>query len=717
MGKAGDRIRVGAGALLLLCVATPAAAATDPNAIRPRVLVVVDSSGSMHLSARFFDFGDSITFGRVVDGLATHGDGSDEQTGCDIDASNGLTLGRPNDSRLFQAKKALQNLLRTRAFRYPSNGLFGENNSAPPVGSIDFALASWRKTRGGMSCAGAEGTQSTCPAGLLCWDDNLNGFNRICAVRASDAYFECSPFTWDEPSSSFTCAATSCPTSGIASESPRNQCNYYRVADTAHGDISPFDGSTVICPNLAGDNQFMTYAPITCAAGGGEVLGPFPLLPTNTSFQESWEWIDHTQPRQANDSVLKELRAIGNSPIAAALRDMRTYLATGLSGFQAPIANDCSAGCRSYDVILISDGTDSCESIQNAAAAAAQLLGPFTVATPGCSSPSVQVSVRTHVVAFPGCAEGVSDCAVKSDLDQIAQSGGTGVAAIARNDAELQTALITIVDRLRTTATVSGSTTVCSGSTGGVATAANATAWGFRTVSGGTITPIQGASIPTYAINASDFPGSGSYFLVAGKCAFGSISDEIPVTVFSTPDATISAPSQLRAMTDGAAAVPDAGGGATYTWTVSGAAFTGQGTRAIAFNASAPGVVTLDVTVQNPSGCSATDHHIVNIISAGTTFTDDPLVSSVTIVKSVHLVELRVAVNAVRARAGLVAATWAESIEAGSVIKAAHINELRSALTPALTALGVTPSFTDAPLSSGIPIKAVHVQEIREYAR
>lgn len=96
-------------------------------------------------------------------------------------------------------------------------------------------------------------------------------------------------------------------------------------------------------------------------------------------------------------------------------------------------------------------------------------------------------------------------------------------------------------------------------------------------------------------------------------------------------------------------------------------------------------------------------------------FTDDPLAAGVTVVKAQHLTELRTAVNAVRALAGLGGATWTDSALAGITIKAAHTQELRSNLDQALSALGFTLSaYTDSTLSSSIGVKKVHIEELRQ---
>jgi fibronectin type 3 domain-containing protein len=98
-------------------------------------------------------------------------------------------------------------------------------------------------------------------------------------------------------------------------------------------------------------------------------------------------------------------------------------------------------------------------------------------------------------------------------------------------------------------------------------------------------------------------------------------------------------------------------------------------------------------------------------------FTDDPVVSG-TPIKAVHITQLRLAVNAMRAAAGLAPASWTDASLTGVTVKAVHITQLRAALTPALTALGKpAPSYSDPSLSAGTPIKAVHIQELRNLVK
>ena len=97
-------------------------------------------------------------------------------------------------------------------------------------------------------------------------------------------------------------------------------------------------------------------------------------------------------------------------------------------------------------------------------------------------------------------------------------------------------------------------------------------------------------------------------------------------------------------------------------------------------------------------------------------FTDDPLVAGTTVVKVLHITELRTAIDSYRVRASLSAYAWSTTIAADTPIAAAHIVELRTALTPALTAFARTATYTNA-IAAGNPIMAIDIQELRDYLK
>jgi hypothetical protein len=99
-------------------------------------------------------------------------------------------------------------------------------------------------------------------------------------------------------------------------------------------------------------------------------------------------------------------------------------------------------------------------------------------------------------------------------------------------------------------------------------------------------------------------------------------------------------------------------------------------------------------------------------------FTDDPLASG-TSVRAAHVTELRTAVDAVRAFAGMSGVSWADPSPAGQAIRTIHLEELRSNLTAALSNLGYPqPAFTDVPLqATSTAIKRIHISELRSATR
>jgi len=99
-------------------------------------------------------------------------------------------------------------------------------------------------------------------------------------------------------------------------------------------------------------------------------------------------------------------------------------------------------------------------------------------------------------------------------------------------------------------------------------------------------------------------------------------------------------------------------------------------------------------------------------------FEDDPLVRG-NRAKSVHLEQLRTAVNAVRAAAALSAMNFSTPVTANALIRASHITQLRTALNEARQALGIAAvTFTDPTVTQGVTtLRAAHINELRQACR
>ena len=118
-----------------------------------------------------------------------------------------------------------------------------------------------------------------------------------------------------------------------------------------------------------------------------------------------------------------------------------------------------------------------------------------------------------------------------------------------------------------------------------------------------------------------------------------------------------------------------------------------------------------------PGGAYRCDVFIVALVSPAAAFTDDPLVAGTTVIKAVHITELRSRIDALRSRFNLQTYAWTDAgLAAGTVVRAVHVTELRNALAQAYTAAGRTqqPAYTDPVLTpQSTVVKAAHIQELR----
>jgi hypothetical protein len=99
-------------------------------------------------------------------------------------------------------------------------------------------------------------------------------------------------------------------------------------------------------------------------------------------------------------------------------------------------------------------------------------------------------------------------------------------------------------------------------------------------------------------------------------------------------------------------------------------------------------------------------------------FTDSPLTPGVTVIRAVHLTELRNRIDAQRQRCGLALFSWTDSPPTAgmTLIKAVHISEMRTALNDAYTACHISPlpTYTDSSIVvNSTVVKASHITELR----
>ncbi len=136
-------------------------------------------------------------------------------------------------------------------------------------------------------------------------------------------------------------------------------------------------------------------------------------------------WLDN---REVNfTSGDRELRATGPTPLASSLEATKDFLAPR-------IACDSAVPCRKYNVILLTDGAESC---QGDPVLAAQALNAGVTKTIG--GVPTQISVKTYVIGFSTLATETTQ------LNAIAAAGGTNNAYFVKSRAELANTMATII--------------------------------------------------------------------------------------------------------------------------------------------------------------------------------------------------------------------------------------------------------------------------------
>lgn len=196
----------------------------------------------------------------------------------------------------------------------------------------------------------------------------------------------------------------------------------------------------------------------------------------------------------------------------------------------------------------------------------------------------------------------------------------------------------------------------------------------------------------------------------------------LALTNGSVTVSNLAAPSSFVATASGTSSVG-------LTWSASAGAdhyevWRSAGGTPLTFLANAPAASYTDLAVSANTAylyrvravnASALPSPFSNLDVATTiAFTDDPLIAG-TVIKLVHMTELRASVNALRAAAGLAPLAPDPTLALGATVRATHLTTLRTALSEARAAVGLSAlSFTDSPPTL---IKAVHVQELRSGTR
>ena len=234
--------------------------------------------------------------------------------------------------------------------------------------------------------------------------------------------------------------------------------------------------------------------------------------------------------------------------------------------------------------------------------------------------------------------------------------------------------------------------------------------------SGDMTRPVSGATGSNLFISPSNT--TAYWVALTSGCGSSINSNAATVTVYAPP----TAPTNLAAaLINGSIVI-------TWSATTPAAGFGSyQVQRAVdspAWSTAATGISSATWTQTNPSSGKAYVFEVRVIDSNGApsawsnpdvatniVFTDDPL-SSGTIIRAVHVQELRTAIDAVRRTAGL-PAQWSTYTPTGMVL-AQQMTEMRQALYEARLHLGLMPvTYTYDPITAGTVIHAQDVTDLR----
>jgi YD repeat-containing protein len=225
----------------------------------------------------------------------------------------------------------------------------------------------------------------------------------------------------------------------------------------------------------------------------------------------------------------------------------------------------------------------------------------------------------------------------------------------------------------------------------------------------------------TAQIEAADIATAGTYPVTVVNPS-GAASQPADFTVSAAPTLRIDAITPAAGRASGGQQVKLTGsfaglsavtvGGAPASW-----AYT-NGSNEVTLTTPQHAVGAVAISLAPTSGGAYTRPNAFAFLP--TAFTDDTLVPGVTTAKGQHVLELRQAVDALRAVAGLEPAPWADATltPTSSTVRVVHITELRAFLDDAATRLGyATQPYTDPSLSTGFVIRRIHIEELRQRVR
>jgi hypothetical protein len=360
------------------------------------------------------------------------------------------------------------------------------------------------------------------------------------------------------------------------SVSPSSTTTYTVTAMSDAECVGTASGSATVTVNPLPAATISANGPTTFCKGGSVALAAAPSGGSG-SFS-SYQWY-------RNGSAIGGATGASYSAVSSG-----TYAATvtDSAGCTSPASNGIAVTVIPLPTATVSGTAAVCKGTGTTIQAALTGTSPWNLTWSDGFTQTVAVSPATRSVA-PNLTTTYTVTSV-SDANCISSGSGSAVVTV----------------ELPPKATVTGGGSICAGSSATIQAALTGTSpwnlvWsdGFaQTVSASpasrTVSP---ATTTAYSLTA-----------VSDAACAGGGSGSATIKVDPVPSSAITAPASVCANSSGnAASVPNAGGQATYSWSISNGTITsGAGSKSIKFSAGSTGSVTITITVTSPSGCAST---------------------------------------------------------------------------------------------------------------
>jgi hypothetical protein len=234
---------------------------------------------------------------------------------------------------------------------------------------------------------------------------------------------------------------------------------------------------------------------------------------------------------------------------------------------------------------------------------------------------------------------------------------------------------------------------------------------------------VSPVSTTTYTVSSVSNSGSCSSYGTSSGSAVITVSISPPASIFAISQADLSiGPSAFRLVS---VSWPSAAGASTHALeratSINGAFTTVEQSASLSFTDAPPSSTTPQAYIYRVWSASAggvrsqsPSPRTFATVASPSLFTDEPVQQNATLIRGIHIGELRRAVDEVRRAAGLTAA-WSSYVPATGLVSAASVSTLRTALDAACTAIRGAPCgyAGTAPVSGGL-VLAIQLQSTRD---